>query len=75
MRRNARLSDSETDDSSGSGEEQSQLEQPQTYPPNKNQVALSQLPPATPKKTETYMIANKESLPEGSVWVLYVIFI
>ena len=64
LRKIAEASDSETDDSSGSGEEQSPIEQPQTYPPYKQQ-SLSQLPPATPQSTETYVIINEENLPEG----------
>ena len=64
VRKLTKASDSETDDSSGSGEEQSQTEQPQTYPPYKQQ-SLSQLPPATLQSTETYVITNEENLPEG----------
>ena len=67
VRKIAQTSDSETDDSSGSGEEQSQIEQPQTYPPYEQQ-SLSQLPPATATTTDTetyYVIENEENLPEG----------
>ena len=67
LRKIAEASDSETDDSSGSGEEQSQIEQPQTYPPYEQQ-SLSQLPPATATTTDTetyYVIENEENLPEG----------
>ena len=62
----AQASDNETDDSSGSGEEQSQVEQPQTYPPHKPE-ALSQCPPETPdsESTETYVIVDEKNLPEG----------
>ena len=59
------LSDSETDDSSGSGEEQSQPEQLTYHPLTKNLEALLQVPPVIPKATETYMIITDESLPEG----------
>ena len=65
VRRIAQLSDSETDDSSGSGEDQSQLEQPQTYPSLNHKQMLSQSSPAMSKPTETYVIINKENLPEG----------
>lgn len=61
IRRIAQLSDSETDESSGSGEEQSQPEQ-LTYPLTKSLEALPQVPPTIPKATETYVI---ETLPEG----------
>ena len=65
VRRIAQLSDSEADDSSGSGEEQAQVEQPQTYPASKIQ-ALSQLPPTMSKPTEEiYVMVDKENLPKG----------
>ena len=53
-------------DSSGSGEEQSPIEQPQTYPPYKQQ-ALFQNPPEKPKldKTCAYVIVDQENLPKG----------
>ena len=63
VRKIAQAGDSETDDSS-SGEEQSQTEQPQTYPTN-TQQSVSQLPPVIPKSTETYVIINEENLPTG----------
>ena len=56
------LSESDTDDSSVSGEEHSQMEQPQTYP-TQNAQALSQVPPATAESTEVYvMMEGKENL-------------
>ena len=66
IRRIAQFSNSETesDDSSGSGEEQSRPEQP-TYPPTKSLEALPQVPPVIPKATETYVIVTDETLPEG----------
>ena len=63
VRKLTKASDSETDDSSGSGEEQSQTEQPPTYPPYEQQ-SLSQRPPAMPQPTETY-VSLIENLPEG----------
>ena len=48
--------------SSGSGEEHSQMEQPQTYPTQKPQT-LSQVPPATAESTEVYVVMEgKENL-------------
>ena len=64
VRRIVQLSDNETDDSSGSGEEQSQVEQPQTFPIQKSQ-ALSQVPPATSEPTVVYAMVEEENLPEG----------
>ena len=65
VRRIAKLSDSEIDDSSsGSGEEYSQVEQPQTYPEYKRQ-ALSRLPPAAPKSAEVYVMIEEENYQEG----------
>ena len=64
VRRIAHISDSETDDSSGSGEEHTRVEQPQTYPTQKPQ-ALSQIPPETPKPTELFVVVEEENLPEG----------
>ena len=64
VRKIAQLSDSEADDSGGSGEEESQVKQPQAYPASKIQ-ALSQLPPAMPKPTEIYMMIDEENLPKG----------
>ena len=61
VRRIAQLSDSETGDSSGSGEEHPQ---PQTYSSYKPQ-ALSQPLPEKSKSTETYVIVNDGNLPEG----------
>lgn len=68
MKRIAYCSDSETDDSSGSEEEEFQLEQPQTYPLYKPQC-LSQLPPKMPKSTKTYVIIDVEDLPEGECFL------
>ena len=60
------LSESDTDDSSVSGEEHSQMEQPQTYPTQKPQT-LSQVPPATAvESTKVYVVMEgKENLKEG----------
>ena len=58
----AQLSDSETDDSSGSGEEQSQ---PKAYPSHNQKQILSQSSPAVSKSIETYVIVDRENLPEG----------
>ena len=62
LRRIAELSDSEADDSSGSGEEQ-----PKTYPtPRKGPVfSRDQLPSAAPKTAEVYVKVKEENLPEG----------
>ena len=62
LRRIAELSDSEADDSSGSGEEQ-----PKTYPTlHKGPVfSRDQLPSATPKTAEVYMMVKEGNLPEG----------
>ena len=62
------LSDSETDDSSGSGGEQSQVDQPQTYPEYKPQ-APSQLPPTTSESTEVFVVVDEENIPE-SKWCM-----
>ena len=70
VRRIAQLSDSETDDSSGSGEEQSQPEQP-TYPPTKNLEALPQVLPNIPNATETYVTITDESLSESKELTKY----
>ena len=68
VRRIVQLSDSETDDSSNSGEEQSQFEQPQTYPDYKPQ-ALPQLPRASSESTEVYVVIEEhKNLPEGESW-------
>ena len=67
VRKITQASDSETDDFSGSEEEQSQIEQPQTYPPCQPQ-SVSHLSPVTPKSTETcayYIIIDEENLPKG----------
>ena len=65
VKRLAHLSESDTDYSSGSGEEHSQVEQPQTYPTQKPK-ALSQVPPATAESTEVYVVMEgKENLKEG----------
>ena len=65
VKRIAQLSDSESDDSSGSGEEQSQVEQTPAYPASQQQVLTHS--PANPKSTEThmYVIVDEESLPKG----------
>ena len=65
VRRIAQLSDSESDDSSGSGEEQSQVEQTPAYPACQQQVLTHSA--ANPKSTEThlYVIIDKENLPKG----------
>ena len=62
-----RIIDCENDDSSGSGEEPSQVEQPQTYPDYKQQ-ALSQLSPATSKSTEVFVVVEEKNLPDGNSW-------
>ena len=54
-----KLSSSKVDDSSGSEEEQSQVEQPQAYPSHKQQQISS---PAIPNSTETYVIVDNEDL-------------
>ena len=65
LRTLVQLSDSEGDDTSSSGEEHSQMEQPQTYPAQKPQ-ALSQVPPATAESTEVYVeMEGKENLQAG----------
>ena len=66
VKRIIQLSDSETDDSSGSEDEQSQVEQPQTYPASKPQ-SISQVLPAMhkPSSTEVYVVMEEENLPEG----------
>ena len=59
------LSESDTDDSSVSGEEHSQMEQPQTYPTQKLQVQ-SQVPPAITESSKVYVVMEgKENLTEG----------
>ena len=68
LRMLAQFSDSEGDDTSSSGEEHSQMEQPQTYPTQKPQ-ALSQVPPVTAESTEVYVVMHmegKEHLQEGT---------
>ena len=62
VRSTAQLSDSETDDSSGSGEEQSQ---PKAYPSHNQRQILSVSSPAVSKSTETFVIVDKDNLPEG----------
>ena len=71
VRRIAQLSDSETDDSSSSGEECSQVEQPQTYPTQKSQ-ALSQVPPAMSESTTVYVMVEEENLPERKSSYYYI---
>ena len=64
VRKISEASESE-EDSNGSGEEHSQMEQPQTYPTQKPQT-LSQVPPATAESTEVYVVMEgKENLKEG----------
>ena len=74
LRTLAQFSDSEGDNSSSSGEEHSQMEQPQTYPTPKPH-ALSLVPPATAESTEVYVVMEgKGNLQEGkSYTVLYII--
>ena len=66
VRRIAQLSDSESDDSSSSGEEQSRVEQTPAYPACQQQV-LTHHTPAKPKSTETYciVIVDEDNLPKG----------
>ena len=73
MSRIAHISDSEADDSSESGEEHPQAEQPQTYPENKPQV-LPQFPPATSESTEVYVMVEEENLSEGKNWSTQIIY-
>ena len=65
VRKISELSESE-EDSSSSGEEHSQMDQPQTYPTQKPQT-LSQVPPATAvESTKVYVVMEgKENLKEG----------
>ena len=65
VRRIAQVSDSESDDSSGSGDEQTPLEQPSTYPSSQQQQVLSQRSPAVPKPTEMFVIIDKDNPPKG----------
>ena len=58
----AQFSDSETDESSGSGEEQPQ---PKAYPSHNQKQILLQSSPAVSKSTETYVIVDEENLAEG----------
>ena len=58
------LSDTESEDSSGSGEEQTQQEQPPTYPSSQQQQVLTHQP-VTPKSTETYVIVDENNPPKG----------
>ena len=66
VRRITQISNSDTDDSSGSGEEYPQIEQPQTYPDYKLH-ALPQVPqPMTStESTEVYFMVKEENLPKG----------
>ena len=61
VRRIAHISNSDTDDSSGSGEEHPQIEQPQTYPDYKPH-ALPQVPqPMTlSESAKVYVMAEEE---------------
>ena len=66
VRRIAHISNSDTDDSSGSGEERPQIEQPPAYPDYKPH-ALPQVPqPMTStESTEVYVMMKEENLPKG----------
>ena len=66
VRRIARISNSDTDDSSGSGEEHPQIEQPPAYPDYKPH-ALPHIPqPMTStESTEVYVMVKEENLPKG----------
>ena len=66
------VSDTESEDSSGSGEEQTQQEQPPTYPSSQQQHVLTQRSPAVPKPTETYVIIDKDNPPKGKCFYLYL---
>ena len=65
VRKIAELSDSEVDDSTGSGEEQ-----PKTYPTLHKAQAFchDQPPPATPKSAEVYVMVEEKNLPEGKIF-------
>ena len=64
VKRLAHLSKSE-DSSGSSGEEHSQMEQPQTYSTQQSQP-LSQVPSATAESTEVYVVMKgKENLQKG----------
>jgi hypothetical protein len=64
VRRIAHISNSDTSDSSGSGEEQPQIEQPQTYPDCK-QYTLPQVgPQPMSESTEVYVMVEEENLPK-----------
>ena len=66
VRKIAHISNSDTDDSSGSGEEHLQIEQPPAYPDYKLH-ALPQVPqPMTStESTEVYVMVKEENLPKG----------
>ena len=66
VRKIAHISNSDTDDSSDSGEEHPQIEQPQTYPDYKPR-ALPRVPqPMTSTElTEVYVMVKEENLPKG----------
>lgn len=70
----ARISDAESEDSSGSGEEQTQQEQPPTYPLSQQQQVLTHQLPPVPKSTETYVIINKDNVPKGINMLLLVYY-
>ena len=73
VRRIAHISNSDTDDSSGSGEEEyPQIEQPQTYPDYK-QHALFQIPQPTtsPKSTEVYVMVEEENVQELGMYSIH----
>ena len=66
VRRIAHINKSDTDDSSGSGEEHPQIEQPPAYPDYKPH-ALPHIPqPMTStESTEVYVMVKEENLPKG----------
>ena len=61
------ISDTESEESSGSGEENCKLEQPEAYPPYQQKKSLCHISPAKPKSSETYMIIHDKNLPKGKV--------
>ena len=66
VRKIAHISNSDTDDSNGSGEEHPRIEQPPAYPDYKPH-ALPQVPqPMTStESTEVYVMVKEENLPKG----------
>ena len=65
VRRTAQVSDNESEDSSGSSEEQTQQEQHPTYPSSQQQQVLTHQAPITPKSTEMLVIVDKDNPPKG----------